>query len=604
MTAVDFDQPEMILGLAAAAGIARGHAVICHCADGVVVPRRPLAENEIPRELERFESAARETEEHLRGLETDVRSRCGAAEAAVFEVQIQMLHDPMLRKEVASRCIRGRINIEAALSDAAEKLVAAFRAIDDPVFRERAADVQDVARRLLNRLLEREDDDIRELPAGSIVVARELLPSLAVGFGTNRIRAVVAERGGTTAHAVILARSLGIPAVIHADGATAKIRPHDPLIVDGIAGRVFVRPSDAVSREYDRLQANLADRHQALRQFVALPAVTRDGVAIGLNANVGNVADAAVAASVRADGIGLYRTEFAFLVNAGFPTEEEQFQIYRSAAVQLSGQKTVIRVLDLGSDKLLPYFPLPLEANPSLGRRGTRLLMQHPEILRTQLRAILRLSATHPVSLLFPMIGGLDEFLAARRMVEEAKGDLRAREQPFNPNIRVGAMIETPAAAITARSLARAADFLSVGTNDLVQYLLTTDRTSSEMAGYYEPLHPAVLQVLKQIVEAAAAEAKPVSVCGEIAGNPAYTELLLGLGVRSLSVAPTELLEIRRVVRAIDLREASRLAERALMAGTIADVKAAVAAKPMPNGEAAFHRRALQRWRGEGGAGP
>ncbi|ACB76155.1 phosphoenolpyruvate--protein phosphotransferase [Opitutus terrae] len=604
MTAADSEPAEMILGLAAATGIARGQAVICHCGDNVAVPRRLLGEDEVPGELQRFETALRETEGHLRTMETEVRARCGAADAAVFDAQIQMLRDPLLRHEVIGRCTKGKLNVEAALSDAVDELMAAFRAIDDPVFRERAADVQDVGRRLLNRLLAREDTDVRSLPAGSVVVARELLPSLAAGLGPNRIRALVAERGGTTAHAVILARSLGIPTVIHADGATTKIRPHDPVIVDGVAGRVFVRPSESVSREYERLQASLANRDQALRELVTLPTVTQDGVAIGLSANVGNVADAAAAARAHADGVGLYRTEFAFLVNAGFPTEEEQFQIYRSAAAQLKGREMVLRVLDLGSDKLLPYFPLPIEANPSLGRRGTRLLMRHPEILRTQLRAALRVSATHALSLLFPMIGGLDEFLAARQAVEDAKAALRATGQPFDPAIRVGAMIETPAAAITARALVWAADFLSVGTNDLVQYLLTTDRTSSEMAGYYEPLHPAVLQVLKHIIEAATAEAKPVSLCGEIAGNPAYTELLLGLGVRSLSVAPTELLEIRRVVRTLDSREASRLAERALAAGTIAEVKTIVAAKRVPNDEATFQRRALQRWRWEGGAGP
>jgi phosphotransferase system enzyme I (PtsI) len=263
----------------------------------------------------------------------------------------------------------------------------------------------------------------------------------------------------------------------------------------------------------------------------------------------------------------------------------------------------VVRVLDVGSDKRLPYFPLPSEANPSLGRRGTRLLLGHPDILRSQLRAVLRLSATHPVSLLFPMIGGVDEFIAARDAVAAAQAELRREHQPFDPKIRVGAMIETPAAAITARWIARIADFLSVGTNDLVQYLLTTDRTSSAMASYYEPLHPAVIQALKQIVDAARAEGKPLSVCGEIAGNPAYTPLLLGLGVTAFSVAPGEVLEVRRTIRSINLGEARRLADRALAACTIAEVKACVAGRMLSDPEQTILRRSIQRWRWEGGAG-
>ncbi len=599
------DPSAMILGVPASRGIASGFAVLCRCHEPLVAPRRALADAELPQEMERFEAAVGAIDEQLGKLAANLRETSGAAEAAIFEAQIQMLHDPLLRKEVAGRCLRGKINVEAAVSDAAEKLVAAFGMIDDPVFRERAADVRDVARRLLGRLLDREEPEFGELPDGSIVIAHELLPSLAAGLGKNKIRGLVAERGGTTAHAVILARSLGIPTVINAEDATKRIRPGDPLIVDGLAGRVFVHPSEEVRREYGRLASDLAAQRNALKELIDVPAITRDGATIKLSANAGKVADASAAAAYQADGIGLYRTEFAFLVHAQFPTEEQQYRIYRAAAELIAPREMIVRVLDVGSDKLLPYFPLPPEANPSLGRRGTRLLLGHPEILRTQLRAILRLSATHPVSLLFPMIGGLDEFLAARRAVEEVKGQLSAGKLSFNPVIKVGAMIETPSAAITARWIAREADFLSVGTNDLVQYLLTTDRTSSEMAGYYEPLHPAVIQTLKVVVDAATAENKPLSVCGEIAGNPVYTELLLGLGVTALSVAPGELLEIKRVVRSLSMTAAREVAMRALAAGTIGEVKACVTGGSSGIGmsEERVQRRALQRWRGEGGAG-
>lgn len=592
----------MILGEAAAAGIARGPAVICHCDEPMVVPRRIVTDAELPAEMARLDAAITAAGEQLRALEAAVQAGPGPAVAAIFAAQWQMLHDPTLHDEIARQCLHDKINIEAAVSDAASKLIAAFGRIDDPIVRERAVDVRDVARRLLRHLLKSKEVEMGELPAGSIIVARELLPSLASGLG--RFAALVSERGGTTAHAVILARSLGIPVVIHADGAAEKIHDGDALIVDGLAGRVFIEPSPEVQREYERIEKDLKARRHALKEFVDLPAVTHDGVAIKLSANAGTVADASAAAASRAEGIGLYRTEFAFLVHPQFPTEEQQYRLYRAAADHVQPHETVLRVLDIGSDKLLPYFPLPPEANPSLGRRGTRLLLGYPEILRAQLRAILRLSATHPVSLLFPMIGGVDEFMAARQAVEDAKAELLREHEPFNSHIRVGAMIETASAAIMARWIAREADFLSVGTNDLVQYLLTSDRTSSAMAGYYEPLHPAVVQTIKYIVEAAAAEGKPVSLCGEIAGNPAYTELLLGLGVTALSVAPGEVLDLKRVIRSVRLSDAHELANRALAVGTTREVKACLGASVRPNDEGIFQRRAVQRWRGEGGGGP
>lgn len=591
----------MLLGEAASAGIARGRAVICRCDEMPLVARRTIAPEEVASELARFEAAVAATDAQLRRIGAALQSGSSAAGAAIMAAQLEMLHDPLLHDDIVDRCRRGRVNIEAAAADAAEKLVGAFSRLGDALLRDRAVDVQDVTRRLMAHLLDRDYTNVQDLEEGSIVVARELLPSLAAGLG--RIGGLVAEGGGTTAHAVILARSLGIPAVIRVPGAFNDILPGDPLIVDGIAGRVFVDPSDEVRREYERLATDLRSRREALRELVDLPAVTADGVTIKLSANAGKVADAAAAAACRADGIGLYRTEFAFLVHSQFPTEEQQYRLYRSAADQVKPQEMVVRVLDVGSDKRLPYFPLPAEPNPSLGRRGTRLLLGHPDILKAQLRAVLRLSATHPVSLLFPMIGGVDEFVAARDAVAAAQAELRREDQPFNPAIRIGAMIETPAAAITARWIARLADFLSVGTNDLVQYLLTSDRTSSAMAGYYEPLHPAVIQILKQIVDAARQEGKPVSLCGEIAGNPRYTPLLLGLGVTALSVAPGELLELRQAIRSIHLGAARQIAERAVAATSIAEVKACLAGTASFGPDETFARRAVQRWRWEGGGG-
>lgn len=593
-------KPRMILGDAASAGIARGPAVICRCTDVPPVPRRSIEADDVKAELDRFESAAAAADAQLCRLASEQSAGIGTCGADILAVQLDILHDPLLRDDVAERCRSLRINVEAAVSDATDRIAAAFGRLGDPLLRDRAIDVRDVARRLVDNLLHRDGVAVSDLEPGSIVVARELLPTLAAGLA--RIGGLVAEGGGATSHAVILARSLGIPVVIRAEGALREIRDGDPLIVDGLAGRVFVSPSEEVRREYDSIQAKLDCRREALREFIDLPAVTRDGVAIMLSANAGKVADAAAAAACHANGIGLYRTEFAFLVHSRFPTEEQQYRLYRSAADQVHPRTMAIRMLDVGSDKVLPYFPLPPEPNPSLGSRGTRLLLAHPEILRTQLRAVLRLSATHPVALLFPMIGGVEEFIAARDAVAAAQAELRREKQPFNPNIPLGAMIETAGAALTARDIARLADFVSIGSNDLVQYLLTADRTSSAVAAYYEPMHPAVIRALKHIVDAARSEGKPLSLCGEMAGNPACTALLLGLGVTTLSVAPSDIPELRRTIRSVDLGSARRMAEQALTAGSIAEVKACIAGNRLDS-EAAFDRRAIQRWRWEGGAG-
>lgn len=572
----------MLIGVAASSGIARGPAFLCPCGQHVAVSRRSVDESELPEEMERLEAAVRDAEQDLLALQKDAGQKLGKNEAAIFEVQILLLHDATLRNEITVRCLKEKINVEAALAEALQKLTALFAQLEDPYFRERAADLRDVGQRVLDILLKGRQNAVPGLPEGSIVVTGELLPSLTAQLNRKAILGLVAEGGGLTAHAVILARSLGIPTLINVPNASTRIRNGDWLVADGLAGRVFINPPKPVLREYDRLEADFQAHQNALKELIDLPAVTRDGVKIKVAANIGKSADAAAAVLFNAEGIGLYRTEFVFLVQDHFPSEEEQYQIYRAAAEQVKPGTVVIRALDVGSDKLLPYFPLPQEANPSLGFRGTRLLLAHPEIMRTQLRAILRLSATHPVSVLFPMIGGVEEIIEARRVVESIKSEFRSGCQAFNAQIRVGAMIETPAAAITARRIAREADFLSVGTNDLVQYLLISDRTSLTMAAYYEPLHPAVLHVLKSVVEIAKAEAKDISICGEMAGNPAYIELLLGLGVRSVSVSPGEILAIKKVIRSLSLESAESMTKQVLDLGTVQEIKSCIAKPSHP----------------------
>jgi phosphotransferase system enzyme I (PtsI) len=406
------------------------------------------------------------------------------------------------------------------------------------------------------------------------VVTDELLPSATARLELDRVKGFVTERGGKFSHTAILARSMRTPAVTSVPLASLSIKTGDHLIVDGVSGMVFRNPDRTVQREYDRLEAELRGYKEELQQLIDVAAVTRDGTAVGLLANVSKFSDTESAFLYRADGIGLYRTEFGFSVRHTFPTEDEQYDIGKRAAERIHPRPIAFRLLDVGGDKELPYFPLPPSRNPSLADRGIRLLLKHPDILRRQLRAILRVSAEHPVSILLPVVTGLEEVRETRRVIASLKAELAAEGKGFNPDIRVGAMIEVPSAALLAPALAREVDFFSLGTNDLVQYVLAADREDETVASYYQPAHPAVLRLIGLVADAAAAAHRELSICGEMAGDPAYTELLLGLGLRQFSVAPGELLDVKNAIRKTDLQRARTLATRALEAASVADVAA------------------------------
>lgn len=567
----------MILGDVASSGLARGRALLCDCArKQTAVPRRQVSEAEVQKEIARFDAAVCAAEGKLLQLQQNVRRTLGKEEAAIFEAQILLMRDVHLRDAVDELCFEKRINVEAALDEAIKHLMVFFSRLEDPYFRERAADLHDVGRRLLDHLAEDCLPGIPVLPEGCVIVTSELLASVVAQLEGHGIHALIVEKGGLTAHATILARALGIPMLVHVPAATQNIRTGDLVIVDALAGRAFINPNPEMLRRYDRLEADLQVHRSVLKGLIDLPALTRDEIQIKLCANIGQTADAVAAANVKADGAGLYRTEFVFLVQDHFPSEDEQYQFYRTTAEHLQPRETVIRILDVGSDKPLSYFPLPREANPALGCRGTRLLLAHPTVLHTQLRAILRLSASHPVAILLPMIDGIDELRAAKVAVETVKAELTAAGRSFNPRIPIGAMIETPSAAILIGHLADEVDFFSVGTNDLVQFLLAADRISGEMTSTYEPLHPAVIQVLATLAKVARTKGKPISVCGEIASDPAYTSLLIGLGFRSFSVSPGRLLEIKHAIRSTHLRDAEKLAGEVLALRSTRDIRAHV----------------------------
>lgn len=560
----------MMKGVSISPGVARGTACVITM-DPLHAPHvRHLEDLELADEIARFHWARSEARTALHALEESVRARIGTDEAAIFGAQALMIDDPAFIDQVIQSVVTERMNAAAALASTVDRYARTMGEIQDPYFSERASEVVDVGRRVLALLLEKETE-VLPMPADAILVTNELLPSTIARMEAGQIRGLVTEGGGRTSHSAILARALAMPVVSVVEGATRNIATGDPIIVDGSAGLVFVAPEPSVAREYDRLEADLTAHKEALKELIDLPARTTDGVEIALHANIGKTADVEAALLFNADGVGLYRTEFAFLIRPGFPSEEEQYQIALNVAARFAPRPVVFRLLDLGTEKTPAYFPLPPARNPSLGLRGLRLLLQHSDVLGTQLRALLRVNAVHPVRLLLPMVGGLEEITDFMAFLASTEREL-TENVPVGPRVPIGGMIEVPSAAILARKLADALDFLSLGTNDLVQYLLAADRDEEAMSRYYQPLHPAVLAVIKSVADASRAAGKELMICGDMAGDPACVALLLGLGLRSFSVAPGELLEVKDVVRRTSAKQAARVAMTALSSGRTAEV--------------------------------
>jgi phosphoenolpyruvate-protein phosphotransferase (PTS system enzyme I) len=569
----------MLKGMGVSSGIAHGTAYVLACAERAAAPQRAIAASEVDAELLRFDAALNKAEADLLALKDAVSEKIGASEAEIFAAQAMVVRDPSFRKQVSLIVHERMVNVEAAVAEVMEKFTHAFDKVPDAYLRERAADIRDVGRRILSALIEEHGPASADIPEGSIVVSEELLPSATANLELNRVRAFVTERGGKFSHTSILARSLGTPAVAGVVEASLRIQTGDQLIVDGFTGAVFVNPEQSVRREYDRLEADLRASKADLRNLVDVPSLTADGVTIPLLANVSKFADTEAAFLCKADGIGLYRTEFGYAVRNNFPTEDEQYEFLARAAQRFSPRKVVFRLLDLGGDKELSYFPLPASRNPSLAQRGIRLLLRHPALLRRQLRAFLRVSADHPVAILLPVVGGLEEVRQTRAVIAEVQQELTSEGKRFNPQIPVGAMIEVPSAALMASTLAREVDFFSLGTNDLVQYVLAADREDESVAPYYQPLHPAVLRLIASLVDAATRAGRPLTICGEMAGTPGYAELLIGLGLREFSVAPGELLDVKFAIRKVRMDRARALALQALDLGSAAEVEALVQAR-------------------------
>jgi phosphotransferase system enzyme I (PtsP) len=521
--------------------------------------------------------ALAEARHEIDEMRSVVGERFGPEFAAVFYTQMQILEDTGFVQQL-QEAVQNRRNAFQALTEVLDAYRATFEAIEDPYFRERGADVQEVGRRVMARLL-----GVRHhqtpMQDGAIVVVEQIFTELFARLEMDKVAALVSEHGGATSHGAIFARTLEIPAITGVSGVMQEALAGETAIVDGSAGRVYLSPDDALLREYQDAQRKYAISVQHLDALRERPAETRDGRRIVLSANVGLINDLRLISQHGAEGIGLFRTELLALAHRGFPSEEEQEQLYERVVTQMASHSVTIRTLDLGGDKGIPNIGLEPEENPQLGCRSIRLILDNKRAFRAQLRAIFRASANKTVKLLLPMISGMAELREARAVIDEVREQLERRGESFDPDLPVGIMIEVPSAALIAPALARECDFFSIGTNDLTQYTLAADRGNERVAHLYNPLHPAVLLLIDMSVRAANNAGIPVSVCGEVATNPLAVPILIGLGIDELSGAPGAVPIVKEIVRALDSQSVREDARRALAAESPGEVEAIAAAR-------------------------
>jgi phosphotransferase system enzyme I (PtsI) len=554
-----------IQGIAASRGIAYGQ-VFLYLQSELEIPRYTVDPDKRVAEIARFEQALLVTRQQISQVQDQVTKNLGEEEALIFDAHQMVLEDQALIGETIRDFQKTGLNIETCFNAVAQRYIQAFAEIDDEYLRERAADIKDVAKRVLHVLLGQTAMSLSELVDKRIIVAHDISPSEAAGIDRSAALGIVTDAGSRTSHAVIVARSMKIPAVVGANDLTTKLKNGDWVMVDGYEGCIIVNPSEQTLFRYGKIQKAKQSFESRLMAVNELAAETLDGATVSLRANIEKPDEVALVQQYRAGGVGLYRTEFLFLSATKVPTEEQQYAAYKEIVSGLNPSPVTIRTLDVGGDKPLPGDPhlVGPEANPFLGFRAIRLCLENPGMFKNQLRAILRASAHGKVELMYPMISGPEELDRANALLAEARAELKERKQAFDETMRIGAMIEIPSAAIAGDLLAEKCDFFSIGTNDLIQYLLAIDRGNSRIAHLYDPTHPAVLRTLKQIVDTGHAHKLKVSVCGEMAGDSVYVPLLLGLGVDELSMTPTLLPAVKFIIRAMKMSDAKALAAEAL----------------------------------------
>jgi phosphoenolpyruvate-protein phosphotransferase len=559
----------ILKGIAASDGIAIGPAYWYRAPD-LTIPARQAASPE--EEWTRFLGARQAAGIELESIRKDMGARVGEAEAAIFDAHLMMLEDPALTKKVRSGVDDGRL-AEQALATATDELAQMLAGMRDELFAARALDVRDVGRRILRILLGVQETSLGDLSAPAIICAIDLTPSDTAGLNPELSLGFCTAQGGSTSHSAILARTLGIPAIVGLGNDLGQLVAQGTLVLlDGSDGQLIVSPGETTAQRYRGLQESRLARLRLAQAESQRPAHTADGTRVEVAANVGGLDSARDAVAQGAEGIGLLRTEFLYLDDIRPPAEEKQIRVYREIFEPLAGKPVIVRTLDIGGDKPPSYLPFPHEMNPFLGWRAIRVCLDEQDLFRTQLRSILQAAHGHHVRIMFPMINDLDELRRARAIAEETMQALRLEGRPCPTEVPIGIMVETPAAALLVDVLCEAADFFSLGTNDLTQYTLAVDRGNAKVAGLFQPLHPAVLRLIQGTITAAHARGKWVGMCGELAGMHKAIPILLGLGLDEFSMVPKAIPQAKRLIGALTLEGARQIANHALSLATAAEV--------------------------------
>ncbi|EAX4290275.1 phosphoenolpyruvate-protein phosphotransferase PtsI [Salmonella enterica] len=553
----------MISGILASPGIAFGKALLLK-EDEIVIDRKKISADKVDQEVERFLSGRAKASAQLEAIKTKAGETFGEEKEAIFEGHIMLLEDEELEQEIIALIKDKHMTADAAAHEVIEGQATALEELDDEYLKERAADVRDIGKRLLRNILGLAIIDLSAIQEEVILVAADLTPSETAQLNLQKVLGFITDAGGRTSHTSIMARSLELPAIVGTGSVTSQVKNGDYLILDAVNNQVYVNPTNDVIEQLRAVQEQVATEKAKLAKLKDLPAITLDGHQVEVCANIGTVRDVEGAERNGAEGVGLYRTEFLFMDRDALPTEEEQFAAYKAVAEACGSQAVIVRTMDIGGDKELPYMNFPKEENPFLGWRAVRIAMDRKEILRDQVRAILRASAFGKLRIMFPMIISVEEVRALRKEIEIYKQELRDEGKAFDESIEIGVMVETPAAATIARHLAKEVDFFSIGTNDLTQYTLAVDRGNDMISHLYQPMSPSVLNLIKQVIDASHAEGKWTGMCGELAGDERATLLLLGMGLDEFSMSAISIPRIKKIIRNTNFEDAKVLAEQAL----------------------------------------
>lgn len=551
-----------IKGITAARGIAFGTAYKL-ATPNLTFETRTI--KSVQAEMERLQDAISKSREEIKQIRKQVKENQGEDNAMIFDSHLLMLDDPYYMETIEQIVTEEKINVESAVVRVTDLLLSTFKQLNNLYIRERITDIQDVVDRVLANLLGKSLPNISLIQdEASIIVAPELKPSETVQIDCRYVQGFVTDFGGKTSHAAIIARSLELSAIVGAKKAMTTIEHGDELIVDGINGLVHINPTAELTEQYREKQRRLNAKRFRLTTFKRRRTVTRDNQRIEIHANINSEGDIERAVRNGIDGIGLFRSEFIFMNEVNFPSEETQYTMYKRALLKMNGRPVVVRTLDIGGDKQLPYYTMPEDTNPFLGLRSIRFTLEEKELFKTQLRALLRASVHGNLKIMFPMITTFQELQAAKSLLEEVKQSLKEEQIPFNDEIEIGMMIETPATALLADLFIKEVDFFSIGTNDLIQYTFATDRMNERVAHLYEPLHPAILRITKQVIDVAKAHGKWVKICGEMASDERALPLLIGFGLTSLSMDPGNILNARKQINYLTYKQLKSIAEKAI----------------------------------------